>query len=280
MLRTIAVCGIISGIILIFAPPTPAQDAEKETARTRSAAVRKSLAEPVEMPEEFKQPVPLKLVFQYLRDKLSGQGMELPIEIDYAAFKDENPESPELLESNVVYPTFLRRVAVQDAVAIALKQFPASNATQRVVDGRLLITTVAAGKNNAMLDRGVAFGTGRIALRDAIDELGDRAGLTILIDARCGAEMIKIVNVQTQQGTTARGLLTAWADMYDLKLLADDHRVVLMPRTAYFSKLRDDIEEARLLADIAKSRQIQNESKKTESPAEPLRDGESPGPKK
>jgi hypothetical protein len=71
-----------------------------------------------------------------------------------------------------------------------------------------------------------------------------------MIDPRCGAELNKSVNVRAQNDISPRGILTSWADMFELKLVVDDHRVLLMPRADYLKKLRDQVEESQLRLQI------------------------------
>ena len=49
----------------------------------------KLLEETIEIPEEFKQPVPLRLVLKHFGDRLSSKGKEFPIWIDQNAFKED-----------------------------------------------------------------------------------------------------------------------------------------------------------------------------------------------
>ena len=66
-----------------------------------TAELRKILEEVIELPDEFKQPVPFKLVLKYMVDKIAMKGGEFPfyIEVDTA--------NGDLFDENVYFPPLL-----------------------------------------------------------------------------------------------------------------------------------------------------------------------------
>lgn len=232
-------------------PKTEAKKKAKKEASTpkgeRSGErVRKALMESLNVPAEFHQAVQFKNVLDYVQHSLDERKKGVEIVLDDNAFKTENPEVPNLMESNVTLPTNARRMTAFEMLDWAVRQFPSNNAIVVVANGRVEITTVTDGCLNGRLEAGILFQVHDVPLRQAIDDLADQAGFTVVIDPRCNIDEIKGISVSAQANTSPLGLLKAWADSYDWKVVADNHRVSIMPRADYLRKLRDDAEEAKI----------------------------------
>jgi hypothetical protein len=241
---------------LVFAQENPPQKSNggKNTATaSRSAAARKALAERIEVPEEFRkpgQPVPLRLALAYIDEKLANQNKTLPFAVEQATFKDGNNGDPlDILESNVSLPPFFKSMTVQEMLEIMLKQAPIPT-TYLLRNGHIVILARDAANIHGLLDQGIAIQFRDVPLKFAIEDLADRTGLTVMVDPRCGAGLSTSVTLQTQNDVSVRGILTSWADMFDLKMMVNDHRVFLMPRAEYLKKLHDQLEESHLLQKI------------------------------
>jgi hypothetical protein len=215
------------------------------SATERSALARKALATRIEVPEEFrKQPVPLRLVLQYIGDKLRELGLPWEPYIDDRAFHEQIGGDPiSMSEVDVRLP--FAAATVSEWLEHALSQSPHCAATYIVRNGRVEIVPPERVNINYLLDQGIVVQFNDMPIKTAIEEVANRAGVTVLIDPRCG-DMIQPVSVQSQNDVSPRGLLSAWADMFEWKLLVDEHRVMLMPRVDYLKKMRDQVEEAQL----------------------------------
>lgn len=217
----------------------------------RSTAARKALAERIEVPEEFRkpgQPIPLRSFLSHIDEVLADRKQNLPFVIDDTSFKDANMGDPlDLLDSPVSFPPFMKTASVQELLEIALRQVPTRNATFIVRNGRIEIMTHEAAGIQSLVDKGVTTQFRDVPLKIAIEDLADQMGFTVMIDPRCGAALSTSVSLQSQNDISARGILSSWADMFDLKLLVNDHRVLLMPRTDYIKKLQEQAEEAHLV---------------------------------
>jgi hypothetical protein len=235
--------------------PKGAGDGKKPETISRAASVRKALGELIDIPQAIQEPnsATVRQVLSLLNTQLATKGVLLEIFIDQTSFSAETPDSQKILEYEVKYPASLRALTVQQAFDILIDQIPTLNATYLVKDGRIVVTTHEAARISYLLDQGIAVQLRDVPLKVAIEELGERAGVTIMVDPRCGAEMNKSVSLQTQNDASLRGILSSWADMNDLKLVVDEHRVMLMPRGDYLKKLRDQLEEAKLLSQILKT---------------------------
>jgi hypothetical protein len=238
--------------------PKGVKEAKNPDASARAAAVRKALAERLEVPDEFRKPterVPFRIVLAHIAGVLAERKQSLDIAIDSAAFKEAaEGDAIDILESDISFPPFVPTATVQDLLAAALKQIPTNNATYLIRNGRVDILTHEGANIRLLLDQGVAVQFRELPLKLAIEELADRTGVTVMIDPRCGAELNKSVSLQAQNDISPRGILSAWADMFELKLLVDEHRVLLMPRAEYLKNLREQVEEAQLLQQIEKTK--------------------------
>jgi len=240
---------------LVFAQDTPSQKSnggKNTTTASRSAAARKALAEPIEVPEEFRkpgQPVPLRSALSYIDERLANGNQLLQIDVEHASFKDGSGDPLDILETSVSLPPFFRSMTVQEMLEIMLKKAPIPT-TYLIRNGHIVILARDAANIHTLLDHGIAIQFRDVPLKFAIEDLADRTGLTVMVDPRCGAGLSSSVTLQTQNDVSVRGILTAWADMFDLKLMINDHRVFLMPRAEYLKKLHDQLEESHLLQKI------------------------------
>ncbi len=256
---TLAASVIVSLAVFVFAqdtPPKRAGEAKKADEVSRSAMARKALAERIEIPKEFRVRIPLRAVQKYLITSLAGRNQSLELMIDQSSFKEEAGDSSDMADESVVFPDDLKSLSVQDILLFAINQISNGNATFVIVNGRVDIMTREAASIRRRLNHGIAIEFRDVPLKAAIEELSERTGVTIMIDPRCAA-MNKSVTLQSQNDTSLRGILSSWADIYDLKMLVDEHRVLIMPRADYMKKLRDQVEEAKMLDELGIDRTVE-----------------------
>src|SRR5262249_34592106 len=97
-------------------------------------------------------------VRQTLKDALAGldrafrrQGFELPIVLDDVAFKEENPDAPDVYETSVKLPEFPRTLPAGRLLSILLSQIPTNNGSYRIMPGVIQITTLERTSMSALL---------------------------------------------------------------------------------------------------------------------------------
>jgi hypothetical protein len=262
MLRigTIAGSFIVGLAFLVFGQETLPKKEDVGTnpgPAPRSEAARKALAERIEIPEEFRktgQPVSLRSIVAYIDDKLSARGRSLPIVVDHLSIKEANHGEPfSVYEAPIELPPSLRNATVQELIEQALKQVPNSCATYLIRNGRVDILAHHAASIPLLLDSSVAIQFRQVPLKFAIEDLADQMGFTVMIDPQCGDALATPISLHTQNDISARGILLAWGDMFDLTLAVNDHRVVLMPRARYLKKLQSQAEEVQLLRKMDKN---------------------------
>ncbi|MBI3410031.1 MAG: VWA domain-containing protein [Planctomycetes bacterium] len=102
--------------------------------------IEKYLSEKVEM-KDFLNPMTLKEALGLLYEKFQAKNMELPILIDSAAFKEENPDAPDIYEASVKFQPFPKWMPAATFLRLALSQVPTNNATYLIRRNFIEITT-------------------------------------------------------------------------------------------------------------------------------------------
>jgi hypothetical protein len=153
--------------------PKGVKEAKNPDASARAAAVRKALAERLEVPDEFRKPterVPFRIVLAHIAGVLAERKQSLDIAIDSAAFKEAaEGDAIDILESDISFPPFVPTATVQDLLAAALKQIPTNNATYLIRNGRVDILTHEGANIRLLLDQGVAVQFRELPLKLAIE---------------------------------------------------------------------------------------------------------------
>ncbi len=224
-------------------------EAKKTDAVARTTPVRKALGTRIEIPVGFKSPLRFGRILSAISELLAAKNQPIEIVVDSKSFREEIGDGVEWNAVEVNFPmTFFPTMTAQEALTMAIDQLP-SGGTFLIVNGRVEIMTREAASIRRRLNQPIASEFSDVPLKTAIEELAERAGVTIMIDPRCAA-MNKAVTLQGQNDTSLRGILSSWADMYDLKMLVDEHRVLLMPRADYMRRLRDQAAESELMEKI------------------------------
>jgi tetratricopeptide (TPR) repeat protein len=113
-------------------------------ARIAAQRVEKLLEETIDM-KDFQAPMTLKEALGLIQDKLNAKYKEddiLPILIDAEAFKEENPDAPDVYDTQVKFPPFPRKMSVAIALRIALSKVPTNNATYLIRRNMIEVTTI------------------------------------------------------------------------------------------------------------------------------------------
>jgi hypothetical protein len=111
---------------------------------------------------DFQKQMPLKKVLRLLQDKLwakyKNEG-ELPIVVDVAAFKVENPDAPDIYDSLVTLAPQPGKISVGAALSLALSKLPTDNATYLVRHDGIEVTTAHAHSHRVVNMDGLVIPT-------------------------------------------------------------------------------------------------------------------------
>jgi hypothetical protein len=213
--------------LLQVAGPPPRAD------RAADAAQNKAVAVPLQRAAEPK-PSAASEVFKKLREpmdffvadpiKLGDLLVEwerhgMPrIVIDRQAFKNEDPDAPEILDTEIKYPQ-IRGLPRAVALRQVLSQVPTNNATYLVRPGYITVTTADATLANKQFVQASFFNA---PLDEALHELAEQSGIGVLLDPRVGAKAKTPVTARFAAETNLAQAVRLLADMADLKAVRVD----------------------------------------------------------
>src|SRR5262249_17075458 len=90
----------------------------------------------------FRKQQTLKEALKMLQEAYQSLGKELPIHIDHSAFKEVNPDAPDIEEAPVALPELPRRLTGSGLLRSLLAQVPTNNADFTIEPGaHVTITT-------------------------------------------------------------------------------------------------------------------------------------------
>ena len=115
---------------------------DDDKGRGEANSLSRLLDEVIDM-KDFRNPMTLQeaLGLFYEKFQAKGEGKELPILVDQQAFKDENLEAPDILETQVKFPLYPKKMALATALKLALSQVQTGNATYLIRRSFIEITT-------------------------------------------------------------------------------------------------------------------------------------------
>jgi hypothetical protein len=193
----------------------------------RGRATVRLLAEPISM-KDFQVPMKLKEALHLFYEKLLAQGNDVSILVNTDAFKQADPNAPDLYEVDVNFPPCPRKVPLGTALRILLAQVPGQQATFLVKPGHIEITTLEeASPTRRLMKQKVIGSFEKQALSEVLQELAASEGVTILIDPRAG-ERVKIpVSVTFVTETPLGSAMRLLTDMAGLRAVETEGGVYI-----------------------------------------------------
>jgi hypothetical protein len=172
-----------------------AQDIKRKTPPATSEATQASPAKLINLilidTAPFQEPnLSLKGFLHRLDEVLRKQGKNVPVQVDFWAFKDENPDvykdEPDLLDTKVKVPAVPPQQTLQDVIHAAVASIPTHNATHIVRKRQIWITTLTCASPELLMELGVTAQFDRRPLASAVRELSELTGVAIVVDPRIG----------------------------------------------------------------------------------------------
>jgi hypothetical protein len=228
--RRIVRIGLLSlfAALVVVAGRTSGQNESVEQGQANTLMSR--LGEPIET-KDFQVPggMSLKDALGLFVEKLAAKGMELPILVDSAAFREE---SIEVYETPIRFPPFPRRLALATALRLALDQVPEKNATYLVRPTHILITTLQRATPEKQTIRGLFV---KRPLEAVLEELSAQTGISVLLDPKVGDKAKTPVTAKFRNETSLPTAVRVLADMADL-------RVVVVENVLYVTSKSNPVE--------------------------------------
>jgi hypothetical protein len=144
---------------------------------------------------EFQSGMKLDQALARLSALCKAQGQELVFVVDREAFKDENPDAPDIFETQVKLPAYPGRVRLGDALRHALSCVPTNNATFLVRRGAIEVTTTERATLPIPLLKMVTVRLQRVTLAEALHTLAEEAGVSVVVDVRVAERTRRLVTV-------------------------------------------------------------------------------------
>jgi len=166
----------------------------------------------------------LKEALGLLQDKLNEKYKAedvLPILVDEAAFKAENPDAPDIYDTEVKFPPFPRQMTVLAALRVILSKVATNNATFLVRgEGYIWVTTYERAALAARLGERVEHRFTRVPLAEALNTLAEERGIPVVVDARLAWRTKAVVTADLSTGVSLASALYILADMGGLRGVA------------------------------------------------------------
>ena len=213
MIKQYAVAALFCSFWLVLAVPTRAQDVEMS-----SREIIRVLQMPMEM-KDFQNPFTLKEAIGLMYDKLASQGIDLPILVDHAAFRDQNPDAPDIYESVVKFAPYPKKMAIATMLQIALSQVPTGDTMFVIRRGAITITTAKHAGMEVMLKQKVTAKFDKRPIDEVIHELAEQTGVSIQLDNRVKDKQVAVVSALFRNDTSLHDALVMLADMANLQVV-------------------------------------------------------------
>jgi hypothetical protein len=159
----------------------------------------------------------LKLIQMHLKDRNKDEDV-FAVLVDAEAFKEENPDAPDIYDTQVKFPPFPLRMSVANALRVALSKVPANNATYLIRRGVVEVTTKQKAAPAHLLEVMVEAQFDKRPLEEALDELAERTGATIVLDPRVGDKARTPVSAIFRNSVSLEAAVGLLAEMADLQV--------------------------------------------------------------
>lgn len=177
-----------------------------------------------EMELKFDGEVPIKALFEIMMKHLKGpDGRDVRIIVFSEAFLAEDELAADPVETMVKFPAYPKKMPVSTILRLALSQVPSRNATFLIREGQIEITTHNAARPETLLGYPVTAGFSETPLKNAIEELSELSGATILIDPRIGDKARAPVTAVFTNNITLEAAVRLLAEMADLQAEVRDN---------------------------------------------------------
>jgi RNA polymerase sigma factor (sigma-70 family) len=190
--------------------------------------------------KDFQQQLTLKEILGLLFDQFANQGKEVVILVDVEAFKEEDPDAPNIYETQVQFPPYPRKMSLATCLRLALAKVPTRNATFVVYPSHIEITTFKRASVDYKLKQRVLATFVNKKLSQALRELSEMTGTTIVIDNRVGDKEDRLVTATFLNDVDFAAAFRALTEMAELKFVVLKGGIVYVTTPAHAETLRKE----------------------------------------
>ena len=173
---------------------------------------------------DFTNPMTLRDALGLLFEKMNAQGVEVPILINKASFRQENPDAPDPHDAQVSLPALPRTLSV----GVALEQLVDQISHGGMIllrNGSLEIVSRSAGRMDNLLWQKVVVKYHGTPLQQALAQLSDKTGVSIVLDPRAKERVKAPIDAEFRGDVDLESALRMVAGMADLKVVLLDRGV-------------------------------------------------------
>jgi hypothetical protein len=198
---------------------------EKKDPTTRE--LLRWLEEPLDV-KPYQSAMSLKEVLEGFTKAFAAKGKDLPLLVDDNAFKEANPDAADVYDSPVKFAPLPRWMKFEAALRMALSKIPTNNATFLVRRGYIEITTLERGGPARLLEERVAATFGKRPLAEALEELADMTGATIVVDPRVGDKAQTPITARFRNTISLEAAVRLLGEMAGLQVRVDEENVLFI----------------------------------------------------
>jgi hypothetical protein len=164
------------------------------------------------------QPMTLREFLGLMYDVFAKKGKALPVMVDAAAFREENPKAESILEAQIQFQPFPRQATVANMLSQALSQLPERNAAVLVRDGVVIITTQKRAGLAHLLREKLSATFDNSPLPEVLQDISEMTGVSIILDPR-GVESKTRISAAFLNDVTLGAAIRIIADLAGLKVV-------------------------------------------------------------
>jgi hypothetical protein len=212
-------------------PPKPggAEKAKDTKPILGARALYALLEKPIEA-KPFQTNLTLKEALVTFHALFAKEGVNLPFLVDTEAFKEENPEAPDIHDTQVKLPPFPERMPAGQLLHKMLSRIPTNNGTYVVRSGVIEITTVDRASLDRLLHQSISVNFKDRTLAQVYEDLFDLTGVSIIIDPRVKHKLDVKINANFPRALSLKTVLRLLTNMADLSVLTVDEVLYVTSR--------------------------------------------------
>ena len=214
----------------------------QESARVTTQSLHQALAMEIET-KDFQTPMTLRDAVQLFYEKFGAQGKDVPVIVDMGSFRQDHPDLADLWQAQVSLHNTPKRLQFSRALQQVVDQLPAP-ASILVRNGAIEIVSRESTTLPVMLFQKVLTRFDRTPLSDAVRQLSETSGVSVIVDPRVDKKKDAAITAEFRGDITLESALRLVANMADLKIVLMDRGVfVTTPENA--ATLERELEKRR-----------------------------------
>lgn len=213
---------LLISILVLLPAQAPAQSTAKMDKRDPTVRELEALlAEPLET-NTFQKTLTLKEALKILQDAYRAKGKELPIQVNTPAFKEENPDAPDLYDTQITIADRPHRTTGARLLRLLLAQLPTNNGAFCLKPGFVDITTIERSRPYTLLGQSHEIRFARRPLHLALEDLYEQTGVAVVLDPRVGVRARTPITMNFTTDVSLGTAILLMSEVSGLKMIISD----------------------------------------------------------